>query len=329
MKRILAILLILPAVILAAIEFYPPVDNPRVTSTFGEFRPLGNRGPHFHMGVDFSTDRRQGIDIKAAADGWLVRIEIDNDDIYGYTVVLQHEGGYRTLYAHLSDFSPKLKEIVEDIKRNFKGKRVVVEFQKGDIYFHRGDVIGKSGSTGEALKPHCHFEVRDEAEEKSYDPMALFKDNVIPRPPDEKIVVQYLTINGSPVEFVDGAQYTFRGDHPELEILAFSIGNGNRLGLKDIRVFLNDKILYEISFDSIPWVDFNNVFLVYDGKRSKMSVEEYVAWYILYPKGQVSVVKVNNYPKVKRFPSKAEIRIELYDAWGMKKTVHFFLRRVR
>lgn len=331
MKKLLIVtLIILPlALIAAGIELYPPVDNPRVTSTFGEFRPLGNRGPHFHMGVDFSTDRRQGVDIKAAADGWLVRIVIDEDDIYGYTVVLQHEGGYRSLYAHLSDFSPKLKEIVEDVKKTFKGKRITIEFNEGDVFFHKGDVIGKSGSTGEALKPHCHFEVRDTSEEKSYDPMALFKEGVVPRPPDEKIIMQYLTINGSTVEYVEGAEYRFRGNHPDLEILAYSIGNGNRLGLKEIRMYLNGEILYDISFESIPWNEFNNITPVYDKERSRMNVEEYTAWYILYPRGYASPVKINNYPKVKRFPSKSEIKIELYDAWGMKKIVYFYLRRVR
>ena len=164
--------LILSAVVLGAL-FSSPVDNPRVTSTFGEFRALGSRGPHFHMGVDFSTALSEGKPVYAAADGYLVRIEIDEDDIYGYTLVLDHGNGYRTLYAHMSAFSPKLKEIVDDLKKEFGKQRIVVEFPKDSVFFKRGEIVGFSGKTGEATWPHVHFEVRDETEAVSMDPLPL------------------------------------------------------------------------------------------------------------------------------------------------------------
>jgi len=330
MKRLFAIMIIISIALIGyALKLYPPVDNPRVTSTFGEYRPLGSRGPHFHMGMDFSTARRIGIDIKAAANGYLDRIVIDKDDIYGYVVVLVHEDGYKTLYAHLSDFAPVVKEITDELKREFDGERIVVQFHPNDIIFEKGEVIGKSGSTGEAMKPHCHFEVRDEEEKTSYDPMLFLVG--VPRPIDEKVVLDKISIDSTVMSFVDGGEYEFKGDFPKLEILAYSIGNGNRLGLKDIKYYLNGTLIYELSFSKIDWLDFGNVSYIYDGERSRMNVEEYVAWYRMYPidmEANLSTIKVNRFPEVKRFPDTSNIKIVLEDVWGMKKEVKIILRRV-
>ncbi|MCD6450566.1 MAG: M23 family metallopeptidase [Thermotogaceae bacterium] len=330
MRRLLATLIVISIVVIGfSLELYPPVDNPRVTATFGEYRPLGSRGPHFHMGVDFSTTRMIGIDIKAAADGYLDRVIIDKDDIYGYVVVLVHEGGYKTLYAHMSDFAPAIKEITDDLEKEFDGERVVVQFHPNDIVFKRGEVVGKSGSTGEAMQPHAHFEVRDENEEASYDPMLFLVG--VPRPIDEKVVFDMISVDSTVMSFVDGGEYTFTGDIPKLEILAYSVGNGNRLGLKDIKYYLNGNLIYEISFSKIGWIDFGNVSYVYDGEKSRMSVEEYVAWYKLYPidlNANLSMIKVNRFSEVKRFPDVSNVKIVLENAWGMKKEARIVLRRV-
>ena len=111
MKRMAILMMLL--IITFVFSFSPPVARPRLTSSFGEFRGTGNRGPHFHMGMDFSTSLAKGRPIYAADKGWLVRIEIDEDDIYGNVVVLEHENGYRTVYAHLSGFSKRLEQMVK------------------------------------------------------------------------------------------------------------------------------------------------------------------------------------------------------------------------
>ena len=57
---------------------------------------------------------------------------------YGYTVVIDHGYGYKTLYAHLFD----KKFIVK------KGQKVV-----------RGEQIALSGNSGKSSGPHLHYEV--------------------------------------------------------------------------------------------------------------------------------------------------------------------------
>ena len=58
---------------------------------------------------------------------------------YGNTVILQHGGGYSTLYAHLSNFAAK---------------------QSISSWVKQGQVIGYVGSTGLSTGPHLHYEFR-------------------------------------------------------------------------------------------------------------------------------------------------------------------------
>ena len=55
---------------------------------------------------------------------------------YGLTVVVEHESGIRTRYAHLSELAVR----------------------PGDAVL-RGQDVGKVGSTGRSTGPHLHFEV--------------------------------------------------------------------------------------------------------------------------------------------------------------------------
>ncbi|MHB8077404.1 M23 family metallopeptidase [Desulfosporosinus fructosivorans] len=89
------------------------------------------------------NDQNHGIDI-AAPSGTPVTASkkgvvesVTNHSIYGLTVIIKHNGGYQTLYAHLSQV------LVKD------GYAVL-----------EGDKIALSGNTGEGTGPHLHFEIR-------------------------------------------------------------------------------------------------------------------------------------------------------------------------
>ena len=55
---------------------------------------------------------------------------------YGIAIEITHEGGLRTLYAHLSSIDKKIKV---------------------GSYVKQGQIIGKSGNTGISSGPHLHF----------------------------------------------------------------------------------------------------------------------------------------------------------------------------
>ncbi len=94
---------------------------------------FGMRRGRRHQGVDIPL--KTGEPIYAAFTG-KVRIS-KNWGAYGNIVVIRHENGIETYYAHLSE-------------------RLVSENQ----WVNAGDVIGYGGSTGRSSGPHLHFETR-------------------------------------------------------------------------------------------------------------------------------------------------------------------------
>jgi peptidoglycan hydrolase-like protein with peptidoglycan-binding domain len=95
---------------------------------------FGPRGAAFHPGLDLPA--ATGTPVHAAAVG-RVTFAGPTTSGYGNLVVVQHTGGVKTMYAHLS-------RIVA-----YRGEPVTV-----------GTLVGLVGRTGEATGPHLHFEVR-------------------------------------------------------------------------------------------------------------------------------------------------------------------------
>lgn len=99
----------------------------------------------FISGYDYSPSTNHfGIDIGGhlgdalyASDNGVVVYSGWNDYGYGYMVVIDHGGGWQTLYAHMSE----------------------IYYGCGASVF-QGDVIGLMGSTGNSSGPHLHFEMR-------------------------------------------------------------------------------------------------------------------------------------------------------------------------
>lgn len=112
-------------------RFSAPVNAP-ITSRFGNrYHPILHRY-RMHNGIDFGA--RYGTPIHAAADGEALRASYMNG--FGNVVILDHGGGYSTVYAHAS--------------------RILCT---PGMMVRRGAVIALVGSTGLATGPHLHFEV--------------------------------------------------------------------------------------------------------------------------------------------------------------------------
>lgn len=113
--------------------FIRPVDG-RISTQFGLYRYTNrSKTPTRHTGIDIAAD--EGVGIRASNAG---RVVFAGDVIItGYSVVLEHGGGLKTYYYHLSELGCETGEIVE-----------------------QGDIIGKVGSTGYSTGAHLHFEVK-------------------------------------------------------------------------------------------------------------------------------------------------------------------------
>lgn len=105
-------------------------------------------GKENHSGIDIASSGIYGAKIVAADSGEVILSKYYGG--YGNCVMVDHNNGYVTLYAHMKALSP-LKV----------GTKV-----------NKGDTIGYVGSSGNSTGPHLHFEVQKNG--KTVDPMSFF-----------------------------------------------------------------------------------------------------------------------------------------------------------
>jgi murein DD-endopeptidase MepM/ murein hydrolase activator NlpD len=103
--------------------FIWPVVN-SVTSYYGPSHPLG---------IDIEAPY---VPVASARAGQVVFAGGDPCCSYGLNIIIRHDGGFETRYAHLSNVGVRLGQFVE-----------------------AGHLIGTSGATGRSTGPHLHFEV--------------------------------------------------------------------------------------------------------------------------------------------------------------------------
>lgn len=128
-----------------------------ITLDYGEAWPPLYTHESPHRGIDYGTP--MNTPILASADGTVTLVK-DLPNGYGKYIMLTHEDGQQTLYAHLSSLGVRLGQDVR-----------------------KGQEIGRSGSSGNSTGPHLHFEMRRQGiqiDPKPY--MQSVVDNPTPKP---------------------------------------------------------------------------------------------------------------------------------------------------
>ena len=115
-------------------------DLHRIASPFGVRMHPFYKVLKMHTGIDFVAPT--GTPVIATGSGVVTDV-IHSSRGYGNTIIIDHDFGYQTLYAHLD------KILVR------RGQKI-----------SRGEVIGQVGNTGMSVAPHLHYEVR-----KDYEPI--------------------------------------------------------------------------------------------------------------------------------------------------------------
>lgn len=114
---------------------WPTNSGYTISSYYGYRTFAGSR--EFHNAIDIAGTG-YGSNIYAANNG-VIEIRAYNSS-YGNYIMINHNNGYYSLYAHMSSFAKDISV----------GSTV-----------SRGQVIGYVGSTGRASGPHLHFEIRN------------------------------------------------------------------------------------------------------------------------------------------------------------------------
>lgn len=112
-----------------------PIKDGKISTPFGKKGSHWSKG--YHTGVDFAV--KSGTAVLAVADGVITKANWGKS--YGIQVVQEiglHSKKQWCIYAHLSESLVKA------------GDKVL-----------KGQLIGRSGNTGNSTGPHLHFEVRN------------------------------------------------------------------------------------------------------------------------------------------------------------------------
>ena len=112
-----------------------PLHSTKISGNFGwRIHPTLNT-KKFHKGIDLRAKRKTPV--FATADGIVSYIGFQKKSGFGKLLVLTHNYGFKTYYAHLNNIPVKLGQIII-----------------------KGQEIALSGNTGRSSGPHLHYEVR-------------------------------------------------------------------------------------------------------------------------------------------------------------------------
>lgn len=114
-----------------------PVEYNRIVSPYGwRSHPLLEE-KKLHTGIDIIAPL--DVDIIASQKGTITHADVLGG--YGETIIIQHDNGIETIYAHCNELLVNEGDIVET-----------------------GDIIARVGNSGTATGAHLHFEVRKDGE---------------------------------------------------------------------------------------------------------------------------------------------------------------------
>ena len=251
-------------------NYHPPLDIPLVLSAnFGELRTN-----HFHMGVDFKTNGKTGYNMYAIDNGYVKRAVVSPYG-YGRVIHIAHPNGVTSVYAHCQSFSKRIDSII-DLKRiELRNNEVDLELEPSEIKVNRGEIIAISGNTGASTAPHLHFELRDTKTDAAINPLLYgfdISDHVQPEIKRLKIYAlskEAYRYNKTREYSVHRSEQTF-SCKKEIRLpsdfcsnsggigFAFDVidkldSANNPCGLFKGEIFVNDKLHFASSIDTVPF----------------------------------------------------------------------------
>jgi len=317
--------------------FRSPLDIPLyLAGNFGELR-----SNHFHSGLDMKTQGRQGLNIYAAADGFVSRVKISPWG-YGKVIYIDHPNGYTTVYAHLKNFKGHVAEKINTYQ--YEKESWEIDWYPPDTLMKvkKGDIIALSGNTGGSGGPHLHFEIRETESENPVNPLLFgfnVKDNVKPIIKsiavfplnDTSYVNGYSTIKRFPVVPSNGKYVLKYGSNINaygeigigIETIDKLNGVPNRNGIYTIQLMKDNEIVFLSEMEKF---DFSQSRAL----NSLIDYETYLRKKIRYqksfiePNNQLSIYKKEINKGITSFSTnKHQFQYEVKDTYGNTSSLQF------
>lgn len=261
--------------------FSYPLEIPLVLAgTFGELR-----SNHFHAGLDIKTEQREGLNVIAAANGYVSRIKIAHGG-YGKAIYVRHPNGYTTVYAHLQKFNNKIETYIKKQQYKKESFEIQVFPSASELPISKDEILALSGNTGSSGGPHLHFEIRDTKTEKPINPMSFGIEIADSKKPRINNLVGYSFsekshINKSTKPILVSFRKLNNGDLIANRINAFGkIGFGvntydqldnayNKNGLYSLKLSVNGKPVHEFKAETFSFSEGKYINLLIDYERYK------------------------------------------------------------
>ena len=246
--------------------FIAPMDIPLELA--GNF--MEPRSDHFHTGLDLRTQSREGIPVRAVADGWVSRIKISPFG-YGKAVYIDHADGHTTVYGHLQQLTGAVGSACLDQQYRRKDFSIDWTPEKGALPLKQGEVFALSGNTGGSGGPHLHFEVRRTSDQVALDP-ETFGMRVPDHLPPEILGVRLYALNDSsklppyPEKAVgyatqgSGGRFTLKGKPLAYGTIGIAVNTidrydsgGAKCGVRSIEVLADSEACFSALLDHVEF----------------------------------------------------------------------------
>lgn len=265
-------------------------DSGRIvlSGNMGEIRPN-----HFHCGLDIVE--KEGEPIYSIYKGFVSRIKVSSFG-YGNVVYITHpETDHVSVYAHFSDFSPKLRRYVTEKQYEQESFEVEIFPSPDELPIDTKELIGFMGNTGNSFGAHLHFEIRTIADfvlnpqdfyqiQKDNLPPKLFQIAISPLSPESRIEGKYQSFRSNLISTPRGwrvakaiTAYGLVG----LEGVTWDVAQGasNTYATSKGRLRVNGKEVFSYHINNFPMYEVYALNLHINYKLSKQTGSNFQRFY--------------------------------------------------
>ncbi len=262
-----------------------------LSGTMGELRRN-----HFHAGIDIKTQGVQGLEVYAAADGYVSRIKVSTGG-YGNALYILHRNGTTSVYAHLQKYNSEIAEFVRKAQYSKKSFEIELFPEKNRFQIKKGDIVGFSGNSGSSAGPHLHFEIRD-SQQKPLNPLKFgfpeIRDNI---PPEVRKIALRTMDKNSRINHRYGRfefQVVRQGSNYILPVPIAAYGNigveilthdklngaNNRNGVPYMELTLNQQQVFQQKLRTFSFAESRCILIHTDYQTAQQKSQRFVKMYV-------------------------------------------------